>query len=330
MRLRNGWTQEQVARRVGVVRNAVARWERGDRLPSTEQIQALCYALSAREEELVALTCGRFVAPPKEESAAWDEQAESLHRRLVWHHQFQFRPEEEGGQSDLEYLILEQRAWRLATREERAKPILARIYAYHAEALRNQERWSEVTPLARRALELMPRQERETDSALRAAIMVAVTAVNGGSRLAPARGVRLLTPFLARCSDTAFTGWILSDLAEYMALDGRADEARRLARQACEVAELSENVVEVHMRQLDHARVLLEAGDPQGALDAMPALAPTTSYGYVRRLLVQAEAHQQLGHLSESHDWLQRARSLIDAHGHMRLRSKADELAQKL
>src|SRR5262245_60758231 len=41
MRLRRGWTQEQVAAQVGVVRNAVARWERGDRLPSAGQIQAL-------------------------------------------------------------------------------------------------------------------------------------------------------------------------------------------------------------------------------------------------------------------------------------------------
>jgi hypothetical protein len=193
--------------------------------------------------------------------------------------------------------------------------------------MRNQERWSEVTPLARRALDLMPRQEREMDSSLRAGIMVAVTVVNGGSRLAPARGIRLLTPFLERCSDLAFTGWILSELAEYMALDGSAEEARRLAQQACQVAERCADEMEVHMRQLDHARVLLEAGDPQGALDAMPALVPTTSYGYGRRLLVLAEAHQHLGHLSEAHDWLQRAQSLIKTHGHTRLRSKADELA---
>jgi len=328
MRVRKGWTQEQVAAQIGVVRNAVARWERGDRLPSAAQIQALCFALRAREDEFVALTCSRFVEPPNQESSAWDKQAEDLHWRLVWHHQL--RSEADGGQTDLEYILLEQRAWRLAAREERAKPVLARIYAFHAEAMRNQERWSEVTALARRALELIPRQEGELDSSLRAAIMMAVTAVNGGRRLAPARGVRLLTPFLVRCSDPAYTGWILSDLAEYMALDGRAEEARRLAQQACQMAEQCENVMEPHMRQLDHARVLLEAGDPEGALDAMPALAPTTSYAYVRRLLVLAEAHQQLGHLSEAHDWLQNARAAIESHGQTRLRSKADALAQKL
>ena len=46
-------------------------------------------------------------------------------------------------------MVLERRAWLLATREERAKPLLARIYAYHAEAMRNQDRWAEVTLLAR-------------------------------------------------------------------------------------------------------------------------------------------------------------------------------------
>jgi hypothetical protein len=115
-----------------------------------------------------------------------------------------------------------------------------------------------------------------------------------------------------------------------MALDGRVEEARRLARQACQVAERCANEFEVHMRQRDYARVLLEAGDPQGALDAMPGHEEAHSYSDVRCLLVRAEAHQQLGHLSEAHDWLQRAQSQIEAHDHTRLRSKADELAQKL
>ncbi len=160
--------------------------------------------------------------------------------------------------------------------------------------------------------------------------MVAAAAVHEGSHPAPARGLRLLMPFLKRSAIPAYTGWILSDLAEYMALDGRADEARVLAEQACQAAEQCENEMEFHMRQVDHARILLEAGNPQEALDAMPELVWTDSYGYVRRLLVLAEANQQLGHLSEGHDWLQKAHAMIEAHGHGRLRPKADELAQRL
>ena len=62
----------------------------------------------------------------------------------------------------------------------------------------------------------------------------------------------------------------------------------------------------------------------QEALDAMPEFRWTNnSYAYVRRALVLAEAHQQLEHLSEGHDWLQNARAAIETHGHERLRPKA-------
>lgn len=82
MRLRKGWTQEQTAARVGVVRTAVAHWERSERLPSTEQIQALCYALGAQEEELIALTTGAFTATPAEEPTTWEEKEADLGGRL--------------------------------------------------------------------------------------------------------------------------------------------------------------------------------------------------------------------------------------------------------
>src|SRR5438067_2521649 len=78
MRLRQGWTQEQVAARVGVVRTTAAHWERGERLPSAEQTQALCYALGAHEEELLALTTGRFAGTPGPEPATWEEEEARL------------------------------------------------------------------------------------------------------------------------------------------------------------------------------------------------------------------------------------------------------------
>lgn len=82
MRLRKGWTQQQTAAQVGVVRTAVAHWERGERLPSTEQIQALCDALEAREEELIVLTTGAFMATRAQEPATREEKAADLGRRL--------------------------------------------------------------------------------------------------------------------------------------------------------------------------------------------------------------------------------------------------------
>ncbi|HLV79400.1 MAG TPA: helix-turn-helix transcriptional regulator [Chthonomonadaceae bacterium] len=74
LRLRQGCTQAEAAARVGVNDSSVARWERGERLPSTEQMQALCYALGAREEELVALTRGEFARSLPEEPTTWEEK----------------------------------------------------------------------------------------------------------------------------------------------------------------------------------------------------------------------------------------------------------------
>jgi DNA-binding XRE family transcriptional regulator len=49
MRLWKGWSQEQAAAQVGVVRTAIAHGERSERLPSTEQMQTLCCAPGAQE-----------------------------------------------------------------------------------------------------------------------------------------------------------------------------------------------------------------------------------------------------------------------------------------
>jgi DNA-binding XRE family transcriptional regulator len=51
-----GWTQEQLAERVGVKREAIARWEAGKREPGWSNVLALCEAL--------ACSCEAFTRPP--------------------------------------------------------------------------------------------------------------------------------------------------------------------------------------------------------------------------------------------------------------------------
>jgi transcriptional regulator with XRE-family HTH domain len=58
MRRRRGWTQQDVASRVGVRQSAVARWERAEARPSATHLHALCVAFDARPEELAALQAG--------------------------------------------------------------------------------------------------------------------------------------------------------------------------------------------------------------------------------------------------------------------------------
>src|SRR5262249_40031736 len=106
MRRRRGWTQEQVAGTLGGERPAIARWERGERLPATEHLQALCSALGAREEELLALTTGAFTAAPVDAPAAWEEAAAGLAPRYA-----AVLRDACPGLEELTCLMLEREAW---------------------------------------------------------------------------------------------------------------------------------------------------------------------------------------------------------------------------
>lgn len=52
-RKRNGYTQEQVAERLGVSRQAVAKWERGESLPDIENVIALADMYEITVDSLV-------------------------------------------------------------------------------------------------------------------------------------------------------------------------------------------------------------------------------------------------------------------------------------
>lgn len=52
-RKRNGYTQEQIAERLGVSRQAVAKWERGESLPDIENVIALADIYEVTVDSLV-------------------------------------------------------------------------------------------------------------------------------------------------------------------------------------------------------------------------------------------------------------------------------------
>lgn len=52
-RKRNGYTQEQIAERLGVSRQAVAKWERGESLPDIENVIALADMYEITVDSLV-------------------------------------------------------------------------------------------------------------------------------------------------------------------------------------------------------------------------------------------------------------------------------------
>jgi transcriptional regulator with XRE-family HTH domain len=325
LRRRRGWAQQQVADRAGVGRTAVVRWENGERLPSSEQMQALCFLLGAREEEFVALTAGRFSEPVPDPALQWDEKAAVL----LWRRD-QFSRGGISTPGELFYLSLEHHAWLLAAQHEQAKPVLAQILAFHAQELGNHKHWSEAGAIARRALALVPRQEQEPEWVLRAALMHAAAAVFAGHRIAPDRGISELGGWLPHSTTPAFSAWILSDLAQYTALAGQAQRGVEIAARALTVGAEGHNVADRALRLRDYGRLLMEAGRLEEALDHLPCTRAEDGDVFGHEALARAEIHARLGNVSASQDWLQRAYTALPHLNAEHLRPQLDALAHQV
>ncbi len=339
LRLRQHITQQEAARRVGANRSSIARWERGDRLPDTAQMQALCYALGAREEELVALTTKRFREGPDPQRAAatWEEAETDLRARLeALSASSADVLSAHNGVKDLAFLLLQQEAWEWALRVAAARPLLARAYAYDAHSRSFEARWDESGALARQALRLAGggHTSEQQSVALRAVICQAASLAHGGEQQRPAPGhaVRLLRTWLPRCpSLPEYASWMLANMARYTRMSGNVAEALCLSEQACWIAQRCSNWHEAYLRRGDSANLLLEAGRPAEALRVAPEPLPdrNASPNQAEVLLLLARAHRQAGNRSEAHDWLARAVRLINTHHLERVRPQAEALAQQ-
>jgi len=320
MRLRKSWSQEQVGDGLGVARHTVARWELGERLPSPEQMQALCYLLEAQEEELVALTTGAFGETPQRIPDNWEEARPHLRKAAGF---ILFTP----GLQDLRFFALEREVWDWATREEEAKRDLGRIYAFHATVASHQARWQEAAALAQKAVGLLA-DRPDTDDYLRARLIQASADVYGGYQILPQRGMHLLASLTTWNGSPEYRAWLLADLAKYASLAGQTETSLDLVEQARQLAKRCENRTEFYLRRLDNAQLLLAAGRPAEALNMAPDPAEATWDQQAKVLLVLAEAHIQIGNLSEGQNWLQQAHDMIETHQITLLRAKVDELTR--
>ena len=318
MRLRKGWTQEQVSAPLGVQRHTLARWEQGERMPSTEQLQALCYVLEAAEEELVALTTGRFADSPIAKSQDWDEVRESLreHIHISYH-----LPE-------LYYFLLEREAWEWATRKTEARAELAQLYAHHASFVSLHARWQEVPLLAQKAIALLSHQA-PNETFVRATIALAGSAVYSGHQIAPERGIQWLKPLMHSGVAPEYQAWILADIARYASLSGDVEASLSFSEAAKQRAEQCDNPSEAFLRRVDQAWVHIQAGCCAEGLNKLPDPTGMCPQDQVACLLVSAEAYLQMGNFSPGHDRLQQAQNLIAAHQVNHQRARAEGLAMQ-
>lgn len=325
LRHRKGWTQEQLAAALGVTRVSVGRWEQGERVPSTEQIHSFCYALGAREEELVALSIGMGSETPKvPETRDWEEVQPDIEKR--------FQSLRHGGANGLDELLfwtLERQVWEWSSRDARALTLLAHIYTGHAQFYRSHGRLIEIAPYTDRAFAVLPCTPETTPIRLWAEILQAMAAVHSKETLTPRRGLYLLSSTMESAADfPEYHAWMLSDMAKYLAMEGEAEAGLELAQRSIVVAEKAQLGLEPIMRRLDLSRLLLQIGRPAEALQALPKT--RWRRAEAEALLLTAEATYQTGRHDETADSLQRSIALIEDYKLESLRTEADRLQARL
>jgi transcriptional regulator with XRE-family HTH domain len=321
MRRRRGLSFEAVAHRMGVTSLTIRRWEKAEIWPSVDRLHALCYTLEAQEEEVIALTCGRFAELPTGESVSQEVLRERLD--VLWGLD-PYTP-----LADLHWLTLEAQLWPHAARDVSGRHLLAEAYATHADHLSARAEWKAMGDYAERALDLMPAKAAREPFWIKAGVAAAHFEVHGRARPCPRRGVEMLSHWLSYVQDPAYEAWMRARLAEYQMQDGKVEEALSLAAQACRTAEWSAHPMERRWRQRDWALLLLGAGRPMAALPMLlPEDGDTVSFR-ADIALWRVRALTALGETTEAHDWLLHTQSVIEQNALEHLRDIADTLAQQ-
>ena len=326
LRMRQGLSLDEAASRLQVTSGTLRRWEKMEVWPALEQLHRICYTLGAREEEVIALTVGRF-------AQTWGEkenvQIESLQQRFeaLCLSRYDLM---QSGLMDLSLLTLEAQLWPLAARSAAGRRLLAQVYTQHAHVLSDQERFAEMGQYADRALDITPEKFTREAFWVKARIFSVVAAKSRRSAPGNRRIIERFRQVLSFARTPELESWILSWLGTLLVEDGAIESGQFLFDQAIQVAARSENPIHKRLRENDKARLLLSMSRPAEALEIITTEQDDNAYFRTGMLLEQAEAYLEMGHASEGHDHLHQVYSLIETHHLLHFRSRADELAQRL
>ena len=326
LRLRRGMGLEEVAGTVGVTTRTLRMWEKGEAQPPVERIHALCYVLGAYEEELIALTCGRFADAAGTFASG---KAEGLDGIAARYREFSVSTDERryGDLRELSLLAFQAQAWPHAVRSEAGRELLAELYCDHANYLSTQNRFAEIRAPAENALALLPDGPLTASYWLRSVFAYARYEVYHHANPAPERGLELLRVWLPQAKWPVFQAWMLAGMANFEAMAGRVETALTMSEHSCRIVAAAGYRGELHLRQIDRAKLLLRTDDPAAALPLLSRDTPVPR-NQASLLLLRAEASLGLGDMVAAQDWLGQAASLIAGvpHSHT-LQSQAEELA---
>ncbi|RYG74142.1 XRE family transcriptional regulator [bacterium] len=323
LRMRRGFSQEETAQKIGVTTRTVRRWESSEVWPAPAYISSLCYCLEARTEEMVALTTGNLLFLPNLENA-------SLAELRTYGYQLFFYSDDTHTQAlkELGFVMLEIQLGPFATRSETGRRVLSETYSFHAEYLCRQERFTESGYYADRALDLWPQETSPSKKIVMAGITAAHSATFRGPRPAPQRGMEILRYWSGVVEWPEYQAWMLSNMADYVGQMGEAESSLAFVRQARAIAAHCDNPHELHNRELDEARILIDVGQPRQALILIHKDRPQPYLDHSAKFrLLEVAAYLNLGERSIAHDRFQDALRLIETNNLVHLLSRAEKLA---
>jgi transcriptional regulator with XRE-family HTH domain len=316
MRLRRGWTQSQLAQRAGVSQATLVRWERAEQWPRTEQLHRVCYLLAASEDELVALTLGRFSLA---DGGVRLTEAE-IQARLDYIFRTRTLPSE-NALAELRLLSLMGHAWNLATGYASGRQILAQVNSTYADHLYLRRRFVECRAVAIRALDIHSQCRGGEDGVNRAAIRLAEASAKCGGRQGLDSAIEILERWRFHPADqkdgVVQSGWMLADLARFKAMRGQTDDAMALGQQALQESTSADSHIEQLFRGYDLAEVLLHADRPREAHELLrggshPHFRVVDARTHPHFRIVDARTHFLLGEYEEADALLQEVLGWMD------------------
>lgn len=325
MRLRKGWTLEQAAHASGIAVDILSRWEKSERQPSNDQLHALCYALNAHEEEIMALTVGGVHLPSPFIHSS--EPPDDLVEMQVG--EFQKQPfEEQNALFDLFSLALESYVLSLPSRSE-FRQALAKAHAFRAQGLTHRGRIAEAERYAYRVLNGIEIEKADAWLLAWAIHTIAKGAAVIGKNPKPLQGVQVLQDWLpaVRRWNTA-EEWFYWNISEYLMETGHLEEALKVGQQ----------VMELHQAygymgtddKLAYARLLTAAGQPEKALEYLPYRRHHLPLQQAYDAFAWAETLLALGKEEEAKSKLKFAEQMVQEH-HLRvLQPKIKRLQSKV
>ena len=326
IRMRQGLSLEAAAGKVQVTVRTLRRWEQVEAWPRAEQLHTLCYVIGAREEEVVALTVGRFAHGVGVQSVVSLESLQERFADICASRQGLM----ESQLMELSLLTLEAQLWPHGARAAAGRHLLARVYTEHAHVLSVQERFAEMGQYADKALDIAPEKSTGEGFWLAARIYSAAAVSCRRNASAVRQGIEQFRQLLPFAQIPEHECWILSWLGSLLVADGEAESGLSVFDLSCQVAALCKRPIELRMRENDKAQVLLTMKRPEEALQIITVEPTDNVFFRTGLVLEQAEAHLEMGHISEAHDHLQQAYSNISAHNLLHFRLHADKLARRL